>query len=152
MIQRLATVAWLLVLCALPAFGQTSPCDGPSPTAFFVAPAGGVNFVFSYATVDHDGGVDSYKLTLRQAVSNAIRSEQTVPKANATLVGPTATAGIGCYSIPVVPVTSLPRGQPLVATLTATSSASSLSSVEGPETAPFGAPLGPPAVRPRAAP
>lgn len=154
MIRALVTVVWmaLLLACSATVQAQTSPCDGNAPTAFYVVPPAGAAFVFPYSAGDHDTGVTAYKLTLRQAVSNAVRTEQTVPKANVTLVGPTATAGVNCYSLPIVASATLPKGQPLIATLTASSSTAQLSSGEGPPTGPFGAPLGQPAVRPLAAP
>lgn len=153
MLKLLRSLVLLLVAAFLPplAFAQTTPCDAAPSTAFFVVPPTGVQFIFPYATVDHDGVV-SYKLTFRNAANEAQRGEQTTPKANVTLLGQTATAGVGCYSIPVVLPAALPRGIPLLASLTATSANTALSSAEGPRTGPFGAPLGAPAVRPVAVP
>lgn len=143
-----ALLAVLLAVVAAPVYAQ-SPCDGAAPTSFFTLPATGAAFVFPYATADHDAGVASYTLTLKRATGGTSLSTQVVTKAATTVVGPvTGQAGVSCYSIPVVPVSQLPRGVPLVATLTATGVSPELSSPEGAATAPFGATLPPPAIRP----
>lgn len=140
----------LLFLLPAPSLAQT-PCDGAAPTAFFTLPPGsaGASFVFPYATADHDSGVASYTLRLKRATGGTVLSTQSVTKAATTVVGATSTAGVTCYGIPVVPVSQLPRGVPLVATLEAVGASPELSSVEGEATAPFGATLPPPALRPR---
>lgn len=144
----------LAVLLPAPSLAQAAtPCDGAAPSAFFTLPPGstGASFAFPYATVDHDSGVASYTLNLRRATGGTSLSVQSVTKAATTSLGPvTGQAGVTCYTIPVVPVSQIPRGVPLVASLTAVGVAPELSSAEGASTAPFGATLPPPAIRPRA--
>lgn len=152
MTQHLRTVVWaccLLLLTSCLASAQTSPCDGTPPSSFFTVPAEGASFVFPYPTTDHDAGVVSYTLTFRRQSGGTPLSTQVVTKAATTVVGSTATAGVSCYAIPVVPVAQIPKGVPLIATLTATAATSELSSAEGPPTAPFGSRLAEPALRPR---
>lgn len=146
--RTLLKVLFLALVGVAPVAAQT-PCDGAPPSSFFVVPATGAAFVFPYPTQDHDTGVVSYTLTLKRSTGGAVLSTQVVTKAATTVIGVTSTAGVSCYSIPVVPVAQIPRGAPLVATLTATAATPELSSSEGSATAPFGSPLTAPVLRPR---
>jgi hypothetical protein len=145
----------LVLLCAFltppPLHAQTGPCDGAPPTSFFVVPASGASFVFPYPTVDHDAGVVSYTLTFyKDSTAAPALSVQTVPKALAVVVGPVAGQTLqSCYALPLVPITDIPKGTALRATLLANSETTQLSSGNGPPTAPFGSALTDPALRPR---
>lgn len=150
--MRLATVIWaaLLAVFAFTPPVQAQACDGAPPSTLFTVPASGANFVFAYPTQDHDAGVVSYTLTLAKQSGGPVISTQVVMKSTVTVVGPVSgQATQTCYAIPVVPLTQIPKGVPLVAQLRADSATPELSSGAGPASAPFASRLGDPAIRPR---
>jgi hypothetical protein len=149
--RTILTVVWALALLLLsPITASAQACDGAPPTSFFVLPATGASFAFSYPTTDHDAGVVSYTLTLSRQANGTALTTQTVTKAATTVVGPVSGAPtLTCYAIPVVPLASIPKGVPLVATLKANAGSTELSSDAGPPTAPFGSRLSDPALRPK---
>ena len=142
-----------VALLPLAAAAQT-PCDGPQPTELFVLPpdAPGVSFAFTVRTIDVPT-ISSYTLRLYRADANSqptgeALSVQNVTAAATTAHGPRAgDPDAACYSLPVVPVSQIPRGVPLVATLVATGGVQELSSGESEPSNPLGQRLGPPALR-----
>lgn len=155
LLRAALVAAFLLPAAVLPATAQT-PCDGDRSLELFVLPpaATGVNYVFSYDAQEH-GLLSHYTLRLYRADEDA---EATGPALSTQTVTPAATTVIGlmqddptetCYSLPVVPVAQIPRGVPIVATLSATSDVEALSSLESEPSDPLGLRLGAPAIRAR---
>lgn len=144
-----------VALLPLAAAAQT-PCDGPQPTELFVLPpdAPGVSFAFTVRDIDVPA-ISSYTLRLYRADANSqptgeALSVQNVTAAATTAHGPRANdPGQACYSLPVVPVSQIPRGVPLVGTLVATGGVQELASGESAPSNPLGQRLGAPVLRAR---
>lgn len=142
-----------LLLTAVPVQAQT-PCDGPRSDALFILPpeAPGATYVFSYRTVDVPTLV-GYELRLYRA--NALGqpqgssvTQQSVTTAVTTAIGVMQDdATQTCYSLPVIPITQIPRGVALVATLIAVGDQVALNSLESEPSNPLALRLGAPAIR-----
>lgn len=144
-----ALVFSLALFVSVPVSAQAAtPCDGAASPDFFVLAPGavGVNFYFEYAPTDH-AGITQYTLKLYREGQTTALSTQVVMASSVGVLGPVLGKSTTCYSLPVVPVSQLPRGVRLVAKVSAQGTDAALASEESNATAPFGQRLLPPALR-----
>lgn len=140
--MRLRTVIWALVLglCAAPVTAQVhARCSGAPPTG--TAPLSVIDTTtslsFEYADADWSGIVQGNLLVHRVGSSTPV-STQVVMASTITRLGNGATAGQGCYALPVVPVAQIPRGVPIQFTLSVTGGEPLLESGPSNRTDPLG--------------
>ncbi len=143
MIKSLVLAACILV-CAASARAQVaSACVGPAPTGtgpMRIIDSVNLSLAFEYPDAEWTNIVESRLRISRANGSGGVLSTQVVTKAATTRVGEGNGSGMGCYTIPVVPVDQLPRGIPLQATLSVSGTANDplLESLPSNPTDPFG--------------
>lgn len=128
------------LLSAAPAAAQVAaPCAGTPPTGS--APIRvidtTVSLVFEYPDADWSGIAQATLRVLRVG-QTAPLSTQVVMVSAITRLGNGNGAGVGCYSLPVVPVDQIPRGLPIQFTLAVTGGEPLLESGESNRTDPLG--------------
>lgn len=144
--RRMWMLLLFLVLGAASASAQT-PCDTTSD--FFVLPPDGTGVSVHLATTPADhAGTTTYRLVISRQDGGQALSTQDVSQSTATSVGAlTSDPSLTCYALPLVPVAQIPKGNPVVVTVSARSSSDQLSSSDSSPSSPFGLRLRPPVVK-----
>lgn len=130
----------LLALSALSTHAQVhASCVGPTPTGVgpVRAVADQLRLAFEYVDTDF-AALSQGTMQFTRVGQTAVLSTQVVMASTITRLGGGNGAGIGCYSLPVVPVDQLPRGVPLLVRLSVSGGEPLLASDPSNPTDPFG--------------